>query len=1055
MLAALISTATVPALGQLQIIRQGDESTGTRQNGDRFGDAVALGDFNGDGFGDLATGVPREKGTNPLVSVGAVTVSRGNKWGIGWSGAVALGPFDGGHLSDSSLNYRFGEALATGDFDNDGFDDLVVGASNSSSQRVFIYRGSAAGLVTPPTAWKVTDFGVSGSATGGFGRTFAVGKFNSDAFDDLVIGSPGHNGSGALFVLRGSAAGLVFNAAGAVIGVGDLPSSLSAGCGFGSSLAVGNVAGFDRPDLIVGAPLHDEPGKANVGAVVLIPGTDAGSGLIPAASLRYLTSDIGLQLRAGSRLGQAVTTGEFRGDGGHMDFAASMMFGQVGETDSAIVWRGGLFSPVFERVIDNPLGSATVSNFGASLAAGDLDGDGKDELAVGAPLAAGTNGGATLPASGVVYFFNGGPSGPFPTPGTTLRASDFEDLPEASLEFGAVMTAGRTTSEFRDSFIIGSPGKDLASGEAVDYSPWRQPLTPRCASAIAVNCDGDITYALRIWDRRFIASTTKIMTVLLACEATQRPQGDPLRRTLNREYTIEPWTLVGFPNVPGGCSRYNFVQGDVVTFEDLIHATIMPSGNDAAMCIADVFFNELSSNVWPGLTGVPVFVSQMNNRADLIGMDDTVFTNPAGVDAGTPLSTAWDMYLLAKEAMANPLFAQKIGTTTYQTAATTGDGNLNRRTINYGWLNNRKGVNGSVIGLKPGVTPGAGTTAVLAAPSGTPGALAYAAGFGWQIPGSATAQDRLIRFAQDSCPKPPIPVAGNLTQKLNPTHVGPDPVLLSGAVHDLRTDAAAGGLTFDLDFQAASSQAAENLTATMNYRVGVLVEPDETFSVSIGGVYSSGEIGIGGVEGQPASPVDYSVTRPDRPLVVTGATVPVMSDYIPIAGGTQDPNSPLVLTVKNAGTERIFLALNFDSLEFRPRFGARPPFRQSDRFSLSKEPVRQNFDMALAKSAGGEADLFFAIQSGEGDAIFFPEVRTTAIALEPGATSGDQVRLDWTAPAEYYTGFRILYSPDLDAWEPLDTVPPAGTGEARQWQGPVPVPNEGRGFFRVEGLLEN
>jgi len=1047
-LAVVLAVLVIPAAGQLQVIRQGDDSTGTRLAFERMGEAVAVGDFNGDGFGDLATGAPREKGPdNPLTSVGAVTVSRGNRFGIGWNGARELSPFDGGHLTDIHTHYRFGAALAAGDFDGDGYDDLAVGASFSSVQRVFVYRGSAAGLAGVPSVWEVADFGVAGSASGGFGRTLAAGDFNADGFDELVIGSPGHDGgNGALFVLRGSAGGLALPAAGAVIRTSALPGGLSAGCGFGSSLAVGNVLGFERPDLLVGAPLHDVAGKADVGALVGIPGVDSSSGLSAGASVVYLTSDVGLALRAGSRLGTAVTTGDFRGDGGHVDFAASMVFGQVGEGDSVIVWRGQII-PALERVIDSPLSSQAVGNFGAALAAGDVNGDGRDELVVGAPQAPGSNGGVALPNEGVVYLFNGSQGGPQPNGPTVVRASDFEDLPEGQLEFGMALAAGRTTSAARDSIFIGSPGKDSAAGEVVDYSPYRQPARPRCATAITVNCEGHITYALRMRDRVFIASTTKIMTVLLACEATALPMGHPQRRTLASEYTIEPWTLIGFPNVAGGCSRYNFVPGDVVTFEDLIHATIMPSGNDAAMCIADAMFGELSGSIWPGHLGVPQFVNRMNQRAAQIGMDDTNFTNPSGVDTGVPLSTAYDMYLLAREAMKNPMFADKIGTTTYQTAATTGDGNANRRTIVYNWLNNRLASNPSVLGLKPGGTPGAGATAVLAAPSVKPDGLAFAAGFGWRLPGINT-QDILIQFAQDSCPKPPIKGPGNLTKKLNPTHAGPQVKVFSGQVHDLRVNEADGKLGFDLDFQAGASAAAEHLEAKMDYRVGVMIAPGESYEIEIEGLHGVGMIGIGNTGWQPAIAVDYQVDRPTGPVTARGVMIPTM-EHVEIAPSAHNPLAPFRFSVGNAGAEEVFVALSFEGLDFRPRFGQRPPFRDRYRFTMNLDPVRQNFELAVVKPEGGESDLFFAIQGAGGDAVFQPEVRMLGINVGPGPVTagGLALRLDWWAQTDYYPQFRVMHSLDLEDWTALETV----GADRRDWEGTAPA--GGRGFYRVEGVF--
>ena len=1044
-LLALLATAGA-ASAQLQIIRPGAESTDSAQFLDRFGEAVASGDFNGDGFGDLASGAPG-KLTVSTFRTGAVIVSRGTKWGIGWNNAAMLTPFDGGHLTDPGIAYRFGSALAAGDFNGDSYDDLAVGASDSTVQRVFIYRGSASGLVAVPTVWKAADYSVSSGGADEFGAALAAGRLDGDSYDDLVIGAPGRSGgTGAVFVLRGSATGLVLPAAGGVITPGSFTFSLSSGCRFGSALAIGNVGGLGFGDVLAGAPLHDEVGAADAGAVVLIPGADGGSGLAAGAAVPFFYSDV-LSPRAGGKLGTAITIGDFRGDGGYLDFAASAVFGSADEADAVFVWRG-LIVPAFERVIDSPLPSANVAKFGSAMAAGDLDGDGRDELIVSAPDATGST--PALIKEGVVYAFNGGPSGPFPTPGTVLRESRYERAAEAGLECGFALTAGRTTSSLRDSLFIGVPGKDAASGEVVDYSPWRQPQTVQCASAICVNCDGAVTYALRMKDRVRVASTTKIMTVLLACEASQRQVGDPLRRPLNMEYTIQPWTLIGFPNTPGGCSRYNFVQGDVVTFNDLIHATIMPSGNDAAMCIADAMFGEITT--WNGTqNSAPGFVQRMNGRAGQIGMTDTFFTNPPGVDDGSPFSTAWDMYLLGRTAMANPLFVQKIGTTNYTMANTNGDGAVNVRTIQYNWLNNRRAANASVIGIKPGNTPGAGRTAVLAAPSGQPGELAYAAGFGWATFAiSGTGADSLIKFAQDSCPRPPLTSVGDLTGPLRPTHTGPVPSVIAGAVHDVRPDPAGGSFYFDMDVQAATAAAAENLDIRLDYRVGVILEASAEFVLKITGLQGFAGIGIGNTEDQPVVPVDYTATHMGGIMRGSGVNIPVMGQT-DIAAAAHDPGSPFMFTLRNNGTAKVFLALNFQGLHFQPRFGSTAPFRTSRRFSMNLEPERQNYDATLTKTAGGEADLFFNIQSGIGDSIFRPAIEATSFALTTGAAGGPIASLQWTAPEDYYSGFRILHSDNLSTWTPLQTVGPAGAGPLRTWSGPAPAGS--RGYFRIEGLV--
>ncbi len=148
---------------------------------ERFGERLASADFNGDGYADLAVGVPgRDTDGNRN---GQVVVLRGSKKGLSGRGSVALTPGKGRRY------VRFGNAMAVGDFNVDGYPDLAVADDN----RVRVFRGGAKGL-----SWKRSAELTNGQR--GFGRFLASGDVDGDRVTDLVVVSdtvlPGGTGSG-------------------------------------------------------------------------------------------------------------------------------------------------------------------------------------------------------------------------------------------------------------------------------------------------------------------------------------------------------------------------------------------------------------------------------------------------------------------------------------------------------------------------------------------------------------------------------------------------------------------------------------------------------------------------------------------------------------------------------------------------------------------------------------------------------------------------------------------------------------------------------------------
>ncbi len=253
---------------------------GTASSGDGFGWALAVGDFDDDGFDDLAIGVPFDS-VSSMAAAGAVNVLPGSPGGLTATGDLRLHQDLAGIQGTPVVDDQFGRSLASGDFNNDGFDDLAVGALRNSSGHgeVSVVLGGAAGLGTTDQLWTQDVTGVPGTAEANdlFGANLAAGDVNGDNRDDLAIAVPGEDSNeGAVLLMRGAAAGLTTTGAQVwhqdttgVQGVG------AAGDRLGAGLELGDVDEDGFADLVMGAP-GDSAVTTSAGSVNLIPGSPSG-----------------------------------------------------------------------------------------------------------------------------------------------------------------------------------------------------------------------------------------------------------------------------------------------------------------------------------------------------------------------------------------------------------------------------------------------------------------------------------------------------------------------------------------------------------------------------------------------------------------------------------------------------------------------------------------------------------------------------------------------------------------------------------------------------------
>lgn len=516
LLPPLIDLGATPGSEVAPVFRVYGEAAGDWL-GSRFGAGTAFGDVNGDGFDDLIVGA-RMADAPGGVDAGAAYVVYGSADRPVSQLNLALGMVATSStcvLGDNAGD-EMGFSVASGDVNDDGFDDIIIGAwkadvlASVDAGQVYVVFGSPSlpgriiDLNDPVgTHGEIRVWGASAGDWCGFGLT--SGDVNGDGVDDIIIGAyyvnlPVGDNAGEVYVIYGDP-----SLASMTIDLYDRPGTYGEtrirGSMFesaiGYTLAVGDMDGDGYGDIMIGAGLASPPGLIRAGAAYVVYGATSLPGTI--VDLSQEPSVYGGTRIYGAHnrdfLGTSIAAGDVNGNG-YDDLVIGANYADPGGRDRAgamyVIYGGpGLRESTIDLAASNGdavthiYGDGEIGHLGSSAACYDVNGDGFDDIIGGAYYWDNT----PRVEPGEVHVIYGG----LGLPGATV---------DLSLDQGDVIVLGDTSNE-----LFGVFGEGTGD---VDRDGWPDILsTARLGDNPTLPADNDSGYAAVVFGDGATTEATK------------------------------------------------------------------------------------------------------------------------------------------------------------------------------------------------------------------------------------------------------------------------------------------------------------------------------------------------------------------------------------------------------------------------------------------------------------------------------------------------------------------------------------------------------------------